>query len=258
MAYQGADPDVIKGALALAKQVMPAWKALHQEKITKDDEYRAFNDLSEGLSEAGVHDLAILARQLMVAHRNSYDPADFPIFAAGLRKLAPGKTTEETLARLAGKSLKLRSLTKWDGDEGQPVLGSGERLYIPDKPEPKPDPNQPVHFDEVRLMTPEDDIAQRTTVDGLVRFTKDVQKTAEDVLAKSKDPAKVLVEFTCTPAGHTVKIKHQPKDIDETPLKELYEALAKIDKLPVKENTVQFQLQFTVTPKNNPPDKAQK
>ncbi len=258
MAYQGTDQDVIKGASAMAKKVMPAWKALGQEKITRDEEYHVFKELSAGLSEAGVHDLAILVRQLMAARRNGYDRSDFPIFAASLRKLAPGKETEETLARLAGKTMKFRPLTKLEGEEGQPALGSGERLYVPDKPAAKPDPNQPVHFDRIRLMTPEDDLAKRTTVDGLVRFTKDVQKVAEEVLGKSKEPAKVLVEFTCTSSGHSVKIMHQPKDVDETPLKELHEALAKIEKLPIKEKSVQFQIQFTITPKNKLPENEKK
>ena len=47
-AYQGSDPDVIKGALAMAKQVMPAWKALREEGILddwskKDDGYHLYN-----------------------------------------------------------------------------------------------------------------------------------------------------------------------------------------------------------------------
>jgi tetratricopeptide (TPR) repeat protein len=257
-AYQGSDPDVIKGALAMAKQVMPAWKALREEGITKDAEYHALKDLSEGLSEAGVRDLAIFARQLMVARRNSYDAADYPILAAGLRKLAPGPAIEEVLGRLAGKTMKFRPLTKLEDEEGQPGLGSGERLYLPDKPPPKADANQPVHFDEIRLLTSPDDIATRLTVEDFGKFSKAVGKIAEEVLGKCDKPCKVLVEFTCTPSRHTVKVMHKPKDVDEKPLKELYEALAKIDQLPVKEETVQFQIQFTVTPKNKLPDQEKK
>jgi hypothetical protein len=71
MACQGSDPEVIKGCLAIVKQVTPAWKTLREQGITKDAEYRALKDLSEGLREAGVYDLAIFARQLMAARRNS-------------------------------------------------------------------------------------------------------------------------------------------------------------------------------------------
>jgi tetratricopeptide (TPR) repeat protein len=257
-AYQGSDPDVIKGALAMAKQVMPAWKALREEGIEKGAEYHALKDLSEGLGEAGVYDLAIFARQLITARRNSYDAADYPIFSAGLRKLAPGAAVEETLARLAGKTMKFRPLTKLEDEEGQPAPGSGVRLYLPDKPPPKEDANKPVRVDHVRFITSEDELDKRVTAEDLIKFDKAFSKVAEEVLGKCKTPCKVLVEFTCAPLGHTVKIMHQPKDIDEEPLKDMYEALAKIDKLPVKEETVQFQVQFTVTPKNKYPDQDKK
>jgi tetratricopeptide (TPR) repeat protein len=249
IAYQGSDQDVINGALAMAKQVQPAWKTLREEGLTKEEEYHALKELSEGLHDAGVHDLAILARQLMTARRNGYDASDFPIFAAGLRKLAPGKATEEILDRLAGKSLKLRPLTNLEEEEGQPALGSDQRLYMPDKPPPKPDPNNPVHVDQIQLLTPPDDIAKRVAVEDLAKLAKDAGKVAEKILGKCETPDKVLVEFKCSPSGHTIKIKHQAKDTNEKPLDELHDALAKMDKLPVKEESVQFQIQFTVTPK---------
>ena len=108
MAYQGSDPEVIEGHLAMVKKVVPAWKALRDEKITRDAEYRALRDLSEGLREAGVHDLAIFARQLMAARRNSYDRDDYPIIAAGLRKLAPGEKIEEVLLDWQGRMKRNR------------------------------------------------------------------------------------------------------------------------------------------------------
>ena len=249
IAYQGSDQNVIKGALAMAKQVQPAWKTLREEGLEKEEEYNALKDLSEGLNEAGVHDLAIFARQLMTVRRNSYDASDFPIFAAGLRKLAPGKAIEEILDRLAGNSLKLRALTKLENEEGQPALGSDKRLYIPNKPPPKSDPNQPVHFDEIRLLTPPDDIAKRVTVEDFAKLAKDAGKVAETILGKCETPDKVLVEFKCTPSGHTVKITHQTKDANEKLLDEFHDALATLDKVAVKQESVQFQIQFTVTPK---------
>ncbi len=57
MAYQGSDPEVIKGFLAMAKKVLPAWKTLRNKDATTDDEYHALKELSDGLSDAGVHDL---------------------------------------------------------------------------------------------------------------------------------------------------------------------------------------------------------
>ena len=159
-----------------------------------------------------------------MARRNSYDPEDYPIIAASLRKLAPGEKIEEVLARLKGKGpLTLRPLTKIEDEEGQPALGSGLRLYMPDKPLSKSDASKPVQVDYVRLLTSADAIAQRTTAEDLAKFEKDFEKIADEVLGKSETPCKVLVQFTCSPSGHTVKVMHQPKDVDEKPLKEIYE-----------------------------------
>jgi len=128
------------------------------------------------------------------------------------------------------------------------------RLYLPDQPPPKTDANRPVHLDHIRLLTAEDDIAKRMTVEDFAKFSKDFEKIADEVLGKCETRCKVLVQFRCTPTGHTVTIRHQPKDVDEKPLKDMYKALAKMDKLPVKEETVEFQIQLTVAPKNELPD----
>jgi tetratricopeptide (TPR) repeat protein len=257
MAYQGSDQEVIKGFKALGKQVMPAWKALREPGITKEAEYKALQDLSEGLSEAGVHDLAIFARQLMASRRNSYDPTDYPIFVAGLRKLAPGAEIEQVLARLAGgkgkETLGFRSLTKLENEEGQPALGSGERLYMPDKPAPKNEANKPVQIGYIRLLTDADDVAKRTTVEDFSKFVQDFRKMAEEILGKSDMDCKILVQFKCSPSGHEIEFMHQPKEIDIKPLKELRDAVTKLDKLPVKDKTVEFQVQLTVTVKNKLP-----
>jgi hypothetical protein len=256
MAYQGSDPEVIKGMEALVKKAMPAWQSLRQPRISKAAEYHALQDVSEGFLDAGIYDLAIFARQLMVARRNSYDPSDFPILAASLRKLAPGPAIEEVLDRLAGKNgsaLKLRPITKLEQEEGQPALGSGERLYIPDAPLPNEGADNRVRVDFTRLLTPEEEIAKRTTVEDLTKFMQDFRGIAEKVLGKYETPCKVVVRFACATSGHSVDIKHEPKDIDEKPLKELHEAITKLKRLPVKEKTVEFEIQLTVTPAKKVP-----
>lgn len=221
-------------------------------------EYHTLKDLSEGFQEVGAYDLAVFARQLMVARRNSYDPDNYPIIAASLRKQAPGEQIEKVLTRLRGEkgaeALVLRPLTRQDPEEGQPALGSGLRLYMPNKPPAKTDANKPVHVDHIRLLTNANDIAVRTTVEDLGKFSKEFDRIADEVLGKCETPCKVLVQFTCTQSGHTVKIMHQPKDVDEKPLKEMYKAVAKMDKLPVKEGSVEFQIQLSVTPKSKVPN----
>jgi hypothetical protein len=107
-------------------------------------------------------------------------------------------------------------------------------------------------MDQVRLLTSEDEIAQRTTADDLANFCKNFQKIADAALSKCQTPCKVLVQFTCDPSGHTAQIMHQPKEVDEKLLQEMYEAIDKMEKLLVKAKTVAFQIQLTVTPKNEP------
>jgi hypothetical protein len=92
-------------------------------------------------------------------------------------------------------------------------------------------------------------IAERTSAESLLKFVGDAKDVAEKVLEKSQKPCKVLIQFTCTPSGHTIKVGHQPQDVDEKPLKEYYKAAAKIEKLQVKKETVEFQIQITVAPK---------
>jgi hypothetical protein len=142
-----------------------------------------------------------------------------------------------------------RPLTKIEDEGGQPSLGSGKRLYIPDKPRPKSDADKPVQVDHIRLLTPAEDIAKRMRVEDVGKFHKDFERIADEVLSKCDSPCKVLVQFACKPTGHTVKIMHQPKDVNEKPLQEMYEAVGKMDKLPVKEGTVEFQILLNVTPK---------
>ena len=72
----------------MAKKVLPAWKTLRNKDATTDDEYHALKELSDGLSDAGVHDYAPSPGSSMAAQRNGYDPEDYPIIAAGLRKVA--------------------------------------------------------------------------------------------------------------------------------------------------------------------------
>ena len=139
-------------------------------------------------------------------------------------------------------------MSKLEEEEGQPPLGSGVPSMCPTSLHRSPRPTNRWRSDQIRLLTDENDLAKRTTVEDLTKFIKQFDKIAEEVLSKCRTPCKVLVQFTCAPSGHTVKIMHQPKDIDEKPLDELYAAIVKMDKLPVKEKTVEFQIQLTIVP----------
>jgi hypothetical protein len=52
----------------------------------------------------------LVTRQILVARRKSYAPADHPFISTSLRKLVPGKQTEEVLQRLSTGKLSVRQL----------------------------------------------------------------------------------------------------------------------------------------------------
>jgi hypothetical protein len=96
--------------VALSKKGMPAWQKLTRNPMKKVDD-PVLEDLAAACQEASIHDLALVTRQIMVARRKSYAPADHPFICTSLRKLATGKQTEEVLKRLAAdKKLSLRQL----------------------------------------------------------------------------------------------------------------------------------------------------
>lgn len=262
MAYQGTDREVIQAGFALREKVLPAWEVLHTSQDRRKQD-AALEALATGAQEAGIHDLALISRQIIVARRHRYVASDHPLIAKSLRQLAPGDAVEETLKLLAAEHMKVRPLIDVDSVDGRPASGEAFhnpldgktyvadkwKTYTPENGKPAEDENKVVRFDNIRFLTSEQDIAERTTTESVLKFIKDAKDVAENVLEKSQKPCKVLIQFTCTPSGHTIKVGHQPEDVDEKPLKEYYKAAAKMAKLEVKKETVEFQLQFTVTPK---------
>lgn len=77
---------------------------------------------------------------------------------------------------------------------------------------------------------------------------------ARPILAKSDKPMKVIVEFHCLPSGQKLKIAQQPSEANKGLLKEVHEALSKMEKPPIKDGEVVFQIELTVsseTPANS-------
>lgn len=108
-AYQGNDRDMTEAMLNLKRRVLPAWDRIKTDAAVDDDVLLRF---AEGCQSAGIHDLALVARQVVVARRGRYSPADHPFISTSLRKVAPGDRAELTLKRLAGEKLQLRQLVK--------------------------------------------------------------------------------------------------------------------------------------------------
>lgn len=111
-AYQGNERDMTEAMLSLKQRVLPAWDKIKTDAGVDDDVLLRF---AEGCQSAGIHDLALVARELVVARRGRYSPADHPFISTSLRKMAPGDRAELTLKRLAGEKLQLRQLVKPDG-----------------------------------------------------------------------------------------------------------------------------------------------
>src|SRR5262249_35926262 len=103
-AYQGDERAVIDGFLALGRRGLPACGRLARD-WSKPAPDEVLTSLAGACQEAGVHELALVARQVLIARHGRYLPEDHPFISAGLKALAPGKATEQTLADLAGGKL---------------------------------------------------------------------------------------------------------------------------------------------------------
>jgi tetratricopeptide (TPR) repeat protein len=109
-AYQGADPVAIRGFLALAEKGMPAWQQIARQ-VDRPAKDAVLEQLAAACQEANNDELALTIRQVLVARRKDFAPVDHPFISTSLRKLAPGKQTEQTLKRLGGSGkLELRQL----------------------------------------------------------------------------------------------------------------------------------------------------
>lgn len=110
-AYQGSDPQVIAGFIALGKKGHPAWQKVLETRpdLVKD---KILIDLGDALQEAQQHELALVTRQVIAARKGRFVAEDHPFIKASLKKLAPGEATDSVITRLAGERLSLRQIVK--------------------------------------------------------------------------------------------------------------------------------------------------
>jgi tetratricopeptide (TPR) repeat protein len=109
-AYQGVDKEAIAALKPLLTKAMPAWQKVSNLRKEADDE--SLKALGEACQEAGIHELALAIRGVVVARRGDYAKEDHLFIATSLRKLAPGEPSEAALKKLAGARLKLQQLVK--------------------------------------------------------------------------------------------------------------------------------------------------
>ena len=109
-AWQGEVKD-LPGMLTMHKVVLPLW-----EKSLKDIKYEMTKDelweFCQGLQEAELDDLALIARQILIVRKGRYLPEDHPFITKSLRRLVPGKQAETTITKLAGDSFETVQLFK--------------------------------------------------------------------------------------------------------------------------------------------------
>ncbi len=223
-AYQGDDPQVIRGLLALVKKGLPAWEKLVKARGERVPD-AVLQDLAAACQEADIHELALAVRQVLAARRGRYAPADHPFIAASLRKLAPGPQTEEVLKQLAGGTLRVRQLI---APEAAPVG------------EPKA-----VELSQLRLYVPNPEMPKRVgnDVKPLVSYIKALEKAAADCLAGEKLPkAKGLLIAVGVKPGKKARVwcEGVEGEIPAPVLRKLERELAKVEAIPVKGGPVAF------------------
>jgi hypothetical protein len=153
---------------------------------------------------------------------------------------------EHTPKDAKGKAVSPDEVYRNPVDQKTYVAPGGWKTYNPDVPRME-EPGKKVKCDQIRLLTAQDDIASRTTVEALTEFIKEAERLADQSFDKAGKPFRLLVQLYCRPAGHEVKVAH-PGDAPQEMLQHYYDALTVAKKLPVKEGEVSFQLELSVNP----------
>jgi len=98
-AYQGNEEALGDVLLVLGRKVRPQWEAIAKDSVgeASDDALRV---LASGLQEAGLHELAIAAKQVVVARERGFDESDRRFLVASLRQLVPENQAQAALQRV--------------------------------------------------------------------------------------------------------------------------------------------------------------
>lgn len=103
LAYQGDDPALLTGLMALVRSGMGVW-----ESIRKQPEHPAktvqLREFSEACRTAAIDDFALVIRQLVVAANRRYSTLDRDHISESLGRLAPEALTAPLLARIGGET----------------------------------------------------------------------------------------------------------------------------------------------------------
>ena len=129
--------------------------------------------------------------------------------------------------------------------DGKTYVG-GWKTYEPKIRRPE-DPARKIILEEVRLLTSQAHITQRTTTVELIAFLQQAERLADESLGSAHRSFRVMVQFTCEPGRHTVRLAHHG-DATQDLLSTYYDALIAAKPLAVSHADVCFQLEFSVRP----------
>ena len=115
-AYQGSFTlEEIKRVSALRSRAKPAWDRFIQTSPNQDT-VEQLEQLSAHLQAAGLHELGLLVRQLVVAHREStYNKDDLQFIKTSLQALMPEGDFEEVLKGLENSQQGPGAIEPYDG-----------------------------------------------------------------------------------------------------------------------------------------------
>jgi tetratricopeptide (TPR) repeat protein len=225
MAYQGGDRAVINRFIALTSKGMPVWQKLAKEPESKIED-KALQEFAEALQEAGIDELGLTTRQVLVARRGRYAPSDHPYFTTSLRRLAEGEQTEALLKRLETGVLTLKQL----------VVPEKERKDFEHK--------------QLRLYVPIPELPKRIgeDVEPLANYIKSLDDPIQRWLEKEKPQAKGLLIAIGIKSGKKSRAWCQSVegDIPADALQRLEADLGKVQTIELKKQPVAFGMEVVI------------
>lgn len=109
-----------------------------------------------------------------------------------------------------------------------------------------------VTIKKVRLLTPQHELAARSSADDLAAFCHEVQRCAQRAIGDRDHAAELLIRMRCTPEGHDVDLSSRgevPQPVMQAFYEAaFYEAVKQLARLPVKDGEVNFEIELTVSP----------
>jgi hypothetical protein len=121
----------------------------------------------------------------------------------------------------------------------------GWNTYQPNTPATA-ETNGRVKVGDLRLLTSEAEIAARTTVDDMVAFLREIERSAQRVLGAQDDQGEIVMRLQCKPQGHDVTLSGRggtPQQLVEA----MFEAVKQLPAMTVSDGEVAFEVAVKVS-----------